>query len=132
MWLVDSARFIDWLRRGRNPTPLLRPYLLAGQLATCGVVRVEVLRGVIKPAPKAELGSLFDAMLDIPVTAAVWDQIAELVWRLDRAGQVLPISDLIVAGCALRAGATVVSQDPHFGRIPGLTVRADLPPMPFP
>jgi len=34
---------------------------------------------------------------------------------------------LIIAGCALKARATVVSTDEHFARVPGLAVRKTLP-----
>jgi len=36
------------------------------------------------------------------------------------------VSDLIIATCAKRAGATVITEDSHFRRIPGLALRADL------
>jgi predicted nucleic acid-binding protein len=127
MWLVDSSTFIDWMRAGRNPTRILRPYVLTGQLVSCGVIRVEVLRGAIKPAVKAELGALFDAIQDIPFSASIWTRTVEWAWRLDRQGTVLPVSDLMIAGCAQQVGATVVTADPHFAAIPGLRVRRELP-----
>jgi predicted nucleic acid-binding protein len=45
---------------------------------------------------------------------------------LDRQGRVLPVSDLIIASCAKRARATVITEDPHFQQIPGLKTRTDL------
>ena len=127
MWIVDSSVFIDWIRQGRNPTRILRPFVLADQVFTCGVIRVEVLRGAVKPTVKAELGELFDALRDIPFSTAVWDRSVALAWTLDRQGSVLPLSDLMIAACALDVGAAVVATDPHFNRIPGLKVRRSLP-----
>jgi predicted nucleic acid-binding protein len=98
---------------------------------TCGVIRVEVLRGAVKPAVRTELGELFNALRDIPFTAGVWDRTEALAWQLDWAGTVLPLSDLMIAACALHVGATVVSTDPHYGQVPGLTVRGTLPAMSF-
>ena len=127
MWIVDSSVFIDWIRQGRSPTRILRPFVLADQVFTCGVIRVEVLRGAIKPTVKTELGELFNAMRDIPFPTAVWDRSVELAWTLDRQGLVLPLSDLMIAACALHVGAAVVATDPHFDSIPGLRVRRNLP-----
>jgi predicted nucleic acid-binding protein len=131
MWIVDSSVYIDWMRQGRSPTRVLRPFVLADQMFTCGVIRVEVLRGAVKPAVRTELGELFNALRDIPFTAGVWDRTEALAWQLDWAGTVLPLSDLMIAACALHVGATVVSTDPHYGQVPGLTVRGTLPAMSF-
>ncbi len=47
---------------------------------------------------------------------------------LDRRGAVLPLTDLIIAACALWAGAAVITSDEHFRRVPGLEVLAEVPP----
>jgi predicted nucleic acid-binding protein len=127
MWLVDSSKFIDWMRGGKNPTRILKPFVIAGQITTCGIVRVEVLRGAVKPAVREELTALFDAIPEVPLSSGIWKRTADLAWALDRKGQILPVSDLLIACCALHAGASVVTVDPHFCSIPGLHVRRDLP-----
>lgn len=127
MWMIDSSKFIDWMRQGRNPVRILRPLVLADQLVSCGVIRVEVVRGAAKPTVKAELTTLFDAIRDVTMTSGVWKRITELAWQLDRQGSVLPVSDLIISGCALFEGATVVTTDSHFQHIPDLKIREDLP-----
>lgn len=126
MILVDSTKFISWMRQGRNPVALLAATLTAGELLTCGIVRIEVQRGVIKPKVKAELTRFFDIVPEIPLSPSLLRETAELAWTLDRQGQVLPVPDLIIATCAKRARATVITEDPHFRRIPGLKLRADL------
>lgn len=126
MILVDSTKFISWMRQGRNPVALLTTTLTAGELLTCGIIRIEVLRGVIKPKVKAELTRFFDIVPEIPLSSSLLRESAELAWSLDRQGQVLPVSDIIIATCAKRAGASVISEDTHFRRIPGLNLRADL------
>jgi predicted nucleic acid-binding protein len=130
MWLVDSIKYIDWIRQGKNPTRILRPYVLAGQIATCGVVRVEVIRGTVKPSVQNELSELFDAMIEVALSTAVWKRVAAMAWTLDRQGVVLPTTDLTIAGCARHVGAAVITRDPHFSRIPGLSVQSDLPEPP--
>jgi len=131
MWLVDSSRIIDWMRRGRSPARILQPFVLAGQTVTCGIVRVEVLRGVVKPAAHAELTALFDAIPVVPVDDEVGRRAARLAWTLDRKGQILPASDLVIAACALQAQARLVTLDPHFESIPGLHCTKELPDLSF-
>jgi predicted nucleic acid-binding protein len=126
MILVDSTKYITWMRQGRNPVALLATSVTTGELMSCGIVRIEVLRGVIKSKAKAELTRFFDIVPEIPLTSALLREAAELAWTLDRQGQVLPVSDLLIAICARRAGATVITEDLHFRQIPGLKLRADL------
>lgn len=130
MWLVDSTKYIDWMRGGSNPTRILRPYVLSCQIATCGVIRAEVIRGAIKTAVRAELSNLFDSLVDVNVSATTWKRVTDTAWALDRQGVVLPLSDLVIAECAREIGAVVVTRDPHFSKIPDLAVSADLPALP--
>lgn len=114
------------MRQGRNPVALLAATFATGELLSCGIVRIEVLRGVIKPKVKAELNHFFDIVPEIPLAAGLLREAAELAWTLDRQGRVLPVSDIIIATCANRAGATLITEDAHFQKIPGLRIRADL------
>jgi predicted nucleic acid-binding protein len=115
------------MRKGRNPVRLLASWIQSGEIVSCGVVRIEVLRGMVKPAAKAEITGLFDAIPEIPLQSSVVADAADLAWTLDRKGTVLPVTDLLIAACARKAGALVVSEDPHFAAIPGLRVASDLP-----
>jgi predicted nucleic acid-binding protein len=124
--LIDSSYYIDALRRRRILPGLLRDWLVAGRLWTCGIVRVEVLRGVRNEIIKADLNLMFDVMIDIPTDEDVWRSTAELAWKLDRRGVVLPLSDLVIATCALQADIPVLTLDSDFSRIPGLKTRRAL------
>lgn len=44
-----------------------------------------------------------------------------------RQGSVLPLTDLAIAVCALRAEALLITTDPHFEAIPGLVCQSHLP-----
>ena len=127
MILVDSTKYISWMRSGRNPVVVVSSLLRARQLVTCGIVRVEVLRGIVKPEAKAQIEMLFDATPDIPLDPVVIADAVETAWSLDREGDVLPVTDLLIGSCARRVGATIVTEDHHFARIPGLSVRDELP-----
>jgi predicted nucleic acid-binding protein len=124
--LVDSTIYIDLLRRGEDILYVLKPSLLGGQLFVCGVIRMEVLRGIRSRGMRDELSDFFDVMTEVPTDTRIWREATNLAWTLDRRGTVLPLTDLVIASCALAVGTAVVTTDPHFSRIPGLKVKKSL------
>lgn len=126
MILLDSSIYIGWLRQKRSPALLLESRTRRGEVATCGIVRAEVLREVVDTAAKNDLSGFFDLLPEIPTTSAVWHSVTEIAWELDRKGIVLPLPDLVVAACALSVEATVITTDAHFAKIPKLKIRREL------
>ncbi len=126
MILIDSSIFIDWLRQKRSPALLLENRARTGEVATCGIVRAEVLRGISNLAAKNDLRGFFDLLPEIQTTTSVWHDVAELAWALDRKGFVLPLPNIVVAACALSADATLITTDLHFAKIPKLKIRREL------
>lgn len=122
--LVDSNVFIDLLIRGRDPASLLLSWAGNRNLATCGMVRLEVLRGIIAPKSRRNTSAFMDVMVNVPASNSLWNDAAELAWKLDRKGIVIPGTDVLIAASAMRLGAVVMSSDAHFGRIEGLRVIA--------
>lgn len=127
MLLPDSTVYIDWLRAGQDPLAMLKPWLLRDEVLCCGLVRCEVLRGIVSKRVSERLTALFDLLPEVKTDEAIWERTARLAWTLDRRGIVLPLSDLLLAVCALHAEATLISTDRHFQRIPGLQVLSSLP-----
>jgi hypothetical protein len=126
MILVDSCLYIRWLRERADIFAELGDHLRRGDLATCGVVRAEVLRGIVSVPVRERMEVLFSAMHEVTMTPELWTDVAELAWELDREGEVLPLTDVAIAACAKRVGATVITTDLHFAKVPGLKVRAEL------
>jgi len=118
--LVDSSVYIHLLRRGQDPVEELSGRFEATEIVGCDLVRCEVLRGVIRPKARAYLASFFDLLIHVTMDHRAWEETEELAWRLDRAGKVLPLTDLIIATCALRSGAAVLTRDHHFSLVPQL------------
>ena len=126
MMLVDSCVYIRWLRERADIYAELGDHLRRGDLATCGVVRAEVLRGIVSVPVRERMEVLFSAMHEVAMGPALWTEVAELGWALDRRGEVLPLTDLAIAACAKATGATVITTDPHFAKVPGLKVCPDI------
>ena len=124
--LVDSNVYIDLLNAKKDVVSTLYRWaeFRAGSLAICGMVRVEVLRGLKSLKAFQSISSLMDVMISIPSDNRLWSEATDLAWRLDRQGIVIPGPDLVIAASALRLGAAVMTSDAHFSRIDGLRVIA--------
>lgn len=120
--LPDSNIYISALRSGRDPFQQFAAILDRTELATCGMVMLEVCRGLRDPGLLRRYREHFSVMIFLPTTNAVWDRASQLTWSLDRRGVVLPATDLLIAACALQANAAVLTADAHFSAIPGLRV----------
>lgn len=53
---------------------------------SCGIIRVEVLRGVKDRFLRDRLGNFFDVVNQAPTDIAFWGDASELAWTLDRLG----------------------------------------------
>ena len=120
--LIDSNFYINHLKFRRNPFRELAAAGADWELFTCGMVMMEVLRGVRDPRQFAKIEASFLLMNSIPTSNPVWTKARQLAWQLDRAGIIIPAQDHLIAACALQTGLAVLTADAHFRRMPGLTV----------
>ena len=120
--LVDSCVFITLLKTRRDPGEELMGRLDLTDLATCGMVRLEVIRGLATPRARQRMDAFFDVMQNVTTDNALWEDACELGWHVTRKGNNMPAQDIIIAACALRVGAAVLTHDGHFDHIPGLRV----------
>ena len=125
--LIDSSIFIGLLRRRMDPTRELWEHFASLDLAVCGMVRVEVVRGLKAPRLRSRVEAFMDVMQSIPTDHRLWEEAAHMAWELDRQGRNLPAPDILIAVSALRIGAAVLSFDRHFSEIPRLRL-APVPP----
>ena len=120
--LADSSFYIAELRAGQDPLRSLALAAASRDLVVCGVVRCEVARGIIHPKVRSRFESVWDVMINVPTDNRLWQAVEQTAWDLDRKGVVLPLTDLIIAACAKRAEAVVLTLDKHFHDIPGVRV----------
>lgn len=118
--LADSSFYIRSLREGRDPLRALAVEAAQRDLAICGVVRVEVGRALRAMERWRKFQAAWDVMLNVPTDDRLWADVEATAWQLDRAGVILPLSDVVIACCARRIGAVVLTYDEHFQRIPGV------------
>lgn len=120
--LVDSNVFIDYLKLGRDPLRELLTQFASNDLVTCSGVKAEVLRVIKSHKARAQFEEFFSVMRFANTQASTWDDVWKLAWKLDREGKVLPLTDLVIATCALKEEAWVLTSDHHFDHIEGLNV----------
>ncbi len=120
--LVDSSFYIGMARQGKNPLPLLTYLAVDRDLAICGVIRAEVGRGIRLSKVREAFHGFWDVMINIPTDDKLWLEAEDLAWKLDRSGKILPLTDIVIACCAMRLGATILTHDHHFLEIPSIHV----------
>ncbi len=114
------------MKTGRDPMHELQTIAMVRDLATCGVVRSEVGRGIREPSLLRKFQARWDVMLYVPTDNALWEDVELTAWKLTRAGQNLPLTDIVIGCCARRIGAVVLTYDKHFSVIPGVKAAAEI------
>ena len=120
--LVDSSFYIGLLRQGQDPLRALAVAAATRDLAVCGVVRCEVGRGLRQPKVRQQFHLFWDVMLNVPTDNRLWEKAEQALWDLDRQGITIPLTDAVIACCAQRIGAVVLTHDHHFSQMPGVRV----------
>lgn len=118
--LADSSYYIRLMREGRDPLRALALTAATRDVAICGIVRVEVGRALRPVERWKKFQTAWDVMLNVPTDNRLWEEVEALAWQLDRSGVILPLPDLIIACCAKRIDAVVLTFDEHFQKIPGV------------
>ncbi len=122
VYLADKSALT---RRETRPEvrEILEPLLLAGRIATCGIVDLELLFSATSPTVYTALTAALRALPRVPVTETVVDRALAVQALLAERSQhrAVPLPDLLVAACAETAGLTVLHYDADFERIAALT-----------
>jgi predicted nucleic acid-binding protein len=119
--IVDTTVWIDFFRRSDSPHSLhLKLLLREGRVLLLGVVLAEILQGI---KTQKESVIVKKGLLKLPyieMTRKIWEKAGEISASLLRKGITVPLSDLIVASCALSEDLEVFTLDSHFRKVPGL------------
>ena len=102
---------------------VLEPLLLAGEIATCAIVDLELLYSAWSPATYSALAEALRGMPRVATDDVVVERALEVQAKLAKRSQhrAVPLPDLLVAACAERAGLTVLHYDADYDRIAKLT-----------
>jgi predicted nucleic acid-binding protein len=101
----------------------LDPLLLEGEVATCGIVDLEVLYSASSPGNYRTAAEALRGMPRAPLDEVCVQRALQIQAKLAERSQhrAVPLPDLLVAACAERAGLTVLHYDVDYDRIAELT-----------
>lgn len=101
----------------------LEPLLLAGEIATCGIVDLELLYSASSRAAYRALSEALRGMPRAPLEELCVKRALEVQAMLAERSQhrAVPLPDLLIAACAERADLTLLHYDDDFERIAQLT-----------
>jgi predicted nucleic acid-binding protein len=101
----------------------LDPLLLEGEVATCGIVDLEMLYSATSPATYKALSDALRGMPRVVLDEAAVERALTVQGKLAQRSQhrAVPLPDLLIAACAENAGLTVLHYDADFDRIGELT-----------
>lgn len=125
---VAPSFLADKSALARMPHPsvsaALGPLILVGDVATCGIVDLEVLFSARSHADFVRTRALRDrAFVRVPMGQADFDRAIETMEALARQGQhrAASLPDLLIAAVAERAGLCILHYDEDFDRIASIT-----------
>ncbi|MEM0488756.1 MAG: PIN domain-containing protein [Candidatus Bathyarchaeia archaeon] len=121
--LLDTSVWVRYFRpqRYKKLKTEVEKVLATGSVFTCWVVKAELLVGAKDEAALERLLAEFQALEDVALTPAVWEEAARLGHTLRRQGFLIPLSDLLIAQAAISAGLELWHADEHFEQIQRIT-----------
>jgi predicted nucleic acid-binding protein len=117
MVLPDTSVWVDFSRHGDHGRAAgMRALLDADQVATCGPIAAELLAG-----SEGEVAErIWQTLSSLPwaeLASAAWQEVGTIAHSLRKAGERLPLTDLVIAVASVRAGFELWTFDSDFQRI---------------
>ena len=115
MILVDTSAWIEFLRDTGSPVCQRVDDLLATEIATCDVVRMEVLAGARDEQHLQQLRRLLARPSTLPTEPVDYDAAAALYRSCRQRGYtVRKLIDCLIAAVAIRGNVPVLHSDADF------------------
>jgi len=121
--LVDTSVWVDFFRGVASIKELVMKLLARDRIFTAGPVLFELLQG-IKSSEEREV--VKEALLSVnflEIAPEDWEGAAVISRELRSKGITIPMTDLLLAQLARTHNLEIISLDPHFDQIPGVTHR---------
>ena len=118
MILVDTSAWIEFLRDTGSVACNRVEALLEREIATCDVIRMEVLAGARDERHLRSLQRLLARAVILPMGPADYDDAAALYRLCRRNGEtVRKLLDCLISAVAIRAGVPILHNDVDFDRL---------------
>jgi predicted nucleic acid-binding protein len=115
MILIDTSAWIEFLRDTDSPVCVRVDRVLAGEIAVCDPVRMEVLAGARSDEHLRDLRGLLARAATIPTDPTDYEDAATLYRTCRRGGQtVRKLIDCLIAAVAIKADVPILHADTDF------------------
>ena len=121
--LVDTSVWIDFFRGVASIKELLTKLIARDRVFTAGPVLFELLQGIRSPEERGQVKEALLSVNFLEITPEDWEAAALISRELRSQGITIPMTDLILAQLAKAHDLEIISLDPHFDQIPGITHR---------
>lgn len=112
MILVDTSAWIEFLRDTGTPVCRRVDRLLAARIATCDVIRMEVLAGARDEHHLQQLRGLLARATHLPTEPVDYENAAALYRTCRQQGEtVRKLLDCLIAAVAIRADIPILHRD---------------------
>ena len=128
MILIDTSAWVEFLRDTGSPTCNRVDKLLGSRIATCDVIRMEVLAGARSDEHLQQLRQLLARATLLPTGSIDYDAAAAL-YRVcrSRGRTVRKLIDCLIAAVAIREKTSLLHADTDFAAIAEVTdLRVDV------
>jgi predicted nucleic acid-binding protein len=120
--LIDTSAWIEFLRGTGSPVCERVDALLAKNIATCDVIRMEVLAGARSDEHLQQLRQLLARATLLPTEPIDYETAAALYRTCRRHGRtVRKLIDCLIAAIAIRADVPVLHMDSDFASLAEVT-----------
>ena len=111
MILVDTNIIIDFWN---NPTAAARKIFYENDIALCGVIKTELLRGSKSANDFAQIQTTLEDFYYLNFVENDWIALAKQFITLKKNGLAVPFQDAMIAFLAIKYGCEVWTNDKHF------------------
>ena len=121
--LVDTSAWIDFFRGVASIKELLTKLIARDRVFTAGPVLFELLQGIRSSEERGEVKEALLSVNFLEITPEDWEAAALISREFRSQGITIPMTDLLLAQLAKAHDLEIISLDPHFDQIPGITHR---------
>ena len=111
MIIADTNVIIDFWRQ---PTDQVAEVFAREQIATCGVIQTELLRGSQSETDFERIQLALADFIYLDFAQDDWPSLARLLIQLKQHGVMVPFQDAMIACLALKYRCSIWTHDKHF------------------
>ena len=118
--IADTCIWIEFFRTKSETSNRLRNLIANNLVVGTGIIIAELLQGTKTSKEQDILIHIFDTLEYIEITKKLWIESGNLASKLRSIGKTIPLSDIILACCAIEHQLHIFTIDKHFQDIPGI------------